>query len=74
MSEGRLAELMESLEADVEDTLPTLKLFQKGGVMHDELVDVLLAYAMYAATADGGLRPPKHVSGALLPLSTWSQR
>jgi hypothetical protein len=41
-------EVMKQLEDDVERTLPTLKLFQKGGVMHEELVDLLLAYTVYA--------------------------
>jgi TBC1 domain family member 14 len=61
------AEVMERLEKDVEDTLPTLKLFQKGGVMHEELVDVLLAYTAYAASLD--LRAPRYVGWARLLLS-----
>ncbi|KAM0754750.1 hypothetical protein T439DRAFT_284256 [Meredithblackwellia eburnea MCA 4105] len=37
-----------AMHEDVSDTLPTLKLFQKdGGVMHDELVDIILAYTVH---------------------------
>ncbi|KAI5481595.1 TBC domain protein, Rab GTPase activator [Pseudohyphozyma bogoriensis] len=39
----------EKMEHDVEDTLPDLKLFQKdGGVMHEDLMGVLLAYSVHA--------------------------
>lgn len=65
--DGVWEEVMRRLEEDVEDTLPTLKLFQKGGVMHQELVDVLLAYTAYAASVD--LRPPRYVRGSLFPIT-----
>ncbi|ORY82308.1 rab-GTPase-TBC domain-domain-containing protein [Leucosporidium creatinivorum] len=65
VGEGRWEEVVERLERDVEETLPTLKLFQKGGVMHDELVDVLLAYTMYASSVS--LRPPRYPVGIACP-------
>ncbi|GAA5967494.1 hypothetical protein JCM11641_000566 [Rhodosporidiobolus odoratus] len=45
--EGRLEEVRRAAEEDVEGTLPTLKLFQKGGVMHDELMELLLVWSVY---------------------------
>ncbi|GAA5872232.1 hypothetical protein JCM8547_004789 [Rhodosporidiobolus lusitaniae] len=45
--EGRLDEVKREAEEDVEGTLPALKLFQKGGVMHEELLDLLLAWSVY---------------------------
>jgi hypothetical protein len=57
IEEGRYPEgVMEQLLEEVQETLPALKMFQKGGVMHDDLVDVLLAYSVY------GSGPPRHVS------------
>ncbi|GAA6002018.1 hypothetical protein JCM10207_003040 [Rhodosporidiobolus poonsookiae] len=47
VEEGRLEEVRKEAEEDVERTLPTLKLFQRGGVMHEELMDLLLAWSTY---------------------------
>lgn len=58
-------ELVTALEQDVIDTLPTLKLFQKDGVMHDDLFDVLLAYVSYQASET--LQPPRYVGFCLGP-------
>lgn len=60
VSEGRYPEeVMSALLKDVEQTLPKTKLFQKDGVMHDDLVDLLLAYSIY----DG---EPRYVRAPLL--------
>lgn len=57
LSEGTYGkDVLEALEKDVEQTLPTLKLFQSGGVMHEDLVDLLLAYTVYASET------PRYVS------------
>ena len=57
IDEGRYpGSVMDQLLEEVEETLPALKMFQKGGVMHDDLVDVLLAYSVYGTGA------PRHVS------------
>jgi hypothetical protein len=47
LEEGWMEGVKEEAEEDVEGTLPALKLFQKGGVMHEELVDLLLAWSVY---------------------------
>lgn len=61
IDEGRYPpDVLAALERDVEDTLPTLKLYQKGGVMHDDLVDVLLAYIGYQASET--MERPRYVS------------
>lgn len=36
-----------ALMQDVQVTLPLLRLFQSGGVMHEDLVDILLAYTVF---------------------------
>ncbi|BGP14683.1 hypothetical protein JCM10213_006237 [Rhodosporidiobolus nylandii] len=45
--DGRLDEVRRLAEEDTEGTLPTLKLFQSGGVMHEELMELLLAWSVY---------------------------
>lgn len=40
-------EVKRVMERDVEGTLKELKLFQKGGAMYDDLIDLLLAYSVY---------------------------
>lgn len=35
------------MDDDVAETLPVLKMFQLGGVMHDDLVDLLVAFSIY---------------------------
>lgn len=52
----------ELLLEDVEGTLEGLKLFQKGGVMHDELCALLRAASWWLATKDGGTKPLRYVS------------
>lgn len=37
----------EAIRRDVAEAFPELKIFQPGGPLHDALVDVLMAYAMY---------------------------
>ncbi|KAK4058330.1 hypothetical protein OIO90_000487 [Microbotryomycetes sp. JL221] len=69
---------LEKLERDVQETLPTLKLFQKDGVMHDDLVDILLAFTVFQAGLTGQVRYPIGLAcpGALLlvnmaPADAW---
>ncbi|EHL02089.1 putative TBC1 domain family member 12 [Glarea lozoyensis 74030] len=38
---------LDKIELDVESTYPDLRIFQAGGPLHDSLLDVLKAYAMY---------------------------
>lgn len=46
--EGRYpAGEMEMLLRDVEETMPDLKMFQEGGVMHEDLVELLMAFSVY---------------------------
>ncbi|GAA6062720.1 hypothetical protein JCM10212_002271 [Sporobolomyces blumeae] len=42
-----LERVVAEAEEDAERTLPTLKLFQKDGVMHDDLIDLLLAWSVH---------------------------
>ncbi|KAM0788192.1 hypothetical protein ACM66B_001351 [Microbotryomycetes sp. NB124-2] len=72
------ADELEKLLQDVQVTLPTLKLFQKDGVMHDDLVDILLAYTVWEAGATGQVRYPIGLAcpGAMLlvnmaPADAW---
>ncbi len=37
------------MDDDVAETLPTLKMFQAGGVMHDDLIELLVAYSVYSS-------------------------
>ncbi|KAL8277812.1 hypothetical protein RQP46_009795 [Phenoliferia psychrophenolica] len=67
-SEGRYpGEEWEALLEDVEMTLPTLKIFHKeGGVMHEELVDILLAYTVYWGGQPRYPRGLSYTAGMLL--------
>lgn len=47
LEDGSLEDVKRAAEEDVEGTLPALKLFQRGGVMNEELVDLLLAWSVY---------------------------
>ncbi|GAA6031805.1 hypothetical protein JCM8097_001999 [Rhodosporidiobolus ruineniae] len=48
LDDGRIDDAtLAALEEDVARTLPALKLFQKSGVMNEDLVDVLLAWTVY---------------------------
>lgn len=38
---------LDNIQADVVNTYPELRIFQKGGPLHNSLTDVLKAYAMY---------------------------
>ncbi|KAI9746826.1 MAG: hypothetical protein M1835_002376, partial [Candelina submexicana] len=57
----------EAIERDVEDVFPELKIFQRGGPLHEGLVDVLMAYAMYRS--DVGYVYGTHLIAALLSLT-----
>ncbi|KDE03059.1 hypothetical protein MVLG_06448 [Microbotryum lychnidis-dioicae p1A1 Lamole] len=46
-------ETMAALEEDVQGTLRNLKLFQRGGAMHEDLINLLLGYVVYASKATG---------------------
>ena len=63
--EGRYpAGEMEMLLRDVEETMTELKMFQEGGVMHEDLVELLMAYSVYS---DG---VPRYVRCSLLRCGT----
>lgn len=49
-----------SIRRDIQTVFPELKIFQAGGPLHDGLLDVLMAYAMYRS--DVGYRHGTHVS------------
>lgn len=59
LEEGRedVGRVKRDAEEEMERTLPTLKLFQKGGVMHEDLLDLLLAWSVHDP-----LTPPRYVS------------
>ena len=65
--DGRRAEWFTAIRRDVgERTWPDLRIFQEGGPLHESLVDVLFAYAMYRG--DIGYVPGCNVSLFPLPL------
>ena len=49
-----------AIRRDVKITFPELNIFQPGGPLHDDLVDVLMAYSMYRS--DVGYSHGTHVS------------
>ncbi len=51
---------LDMIDADVKKTYPELKIFQPGGPLHESLLDVLRAYAMYRS--DVGYVPGTSVS------------
>lgn len=53
----------DAIRRDVNVTLPELKLFQLGGPLHTDLVEILMAYSMYRS--DVGYSHGTHVSSAL---------
>ncbi|KAF2141751.1 uncharacterized protein K452DRAFT_228058 [Aplosporella prunicola CBS 121167] len=57
----------ESILRDTNDAFPELKIFQLGGPLHDTLVDVLMAYAMYRS--DVGYVYGTHLIAGLLVLN-----
>ncbi|GAA5828456.1 hypothetical protein JCM11251_006258 [Rhodosporidiobolus azoricus] len=56
-----MGEVKAEVEEDVEGCLPALKLFQKGGVMHEDLMDLLLAWSVYEKTT------PRYAQGLAYP-------
>lgn len=50
----------DAIRRDVKVTFPELKIFQPGAPLHDDLVDVLMAYSMYRS--DVGYSHGTHVS------------
>ncbi|GAA5910639.1 hypothetical protein JCM6882_001046 [Rhodosporidiobolus microsporus] len=60
-AEGRFGDVRGEAEEDVEGCLPALKLFQKGGVMHEDLMDLLLAWSIYEKTT------PRYAKGLAYP-------
>ena len=63
------AQWFAAIARDVEDTMPDLGVFQEGQVLHSQLTDVLMAYAMYRS--DVGYVHSIHLPAALL-LYTYS--
>lgn len=56
-----------AIREDVKEAFPELKIFQPGGPLHDTLIDVLMAYAMYRS--DVGYVYGTHVSCLRSPFS-----
>ncbi|KAL8903671.1 MAG: hypothetical protein Q9207_003773 [Kuettlingeria erythrocarpa] len=56
----------DAIRRDVNVAVPELNLFQRGGPLHDGLVDVLMAYSMYRS--DVGYSHGTHLLAALLLL------
>ena len=50
----------DAIRRDVKVAFPELNIFQPGGPLHDDLVDVLMAYSMYRS--DVGYSHGTHVS------------
>ncbi|KAI4287710.1 MAG: hypothetical protein L6R35_003030 [Caloplaca aegaea] len=57
----------DAIRRDVHATFPELKIFQRGGPLHDGLVDVLMAYSMYRS--DVGYSHGTHVRHLFLRTS-----
>lgn len=55
----------DAIRRDVDVAIPELNLFQRGGPLHDGLVDVLMAYSMYRS--DVGYSHGTHVRRSSLP-------
>ncbi|GAA5942586.1 hypothetical protein JCM3775_000267 [Rhodotorula graminis] len=58
---GRLAEVERAARADAQRTLPALHMFQEGAVMHDDLMEILVAWAVYEKTT------PRYPDGLAFP-------
>jgi len=58
---GRLGEVERAARADAERTLPALHMFQEGAVMHDDLMEILVAWAVYEKST------PRYVRRSLSP-------
>lgn len=59
--EGKLVEVEAAAKEDVKRTLPALKLFQEDRVMHDDLIELLLAWSVYEQ------RTPRYAEGLAFP-------
>lgn len=59
--EGQLVEVEAAAKEDVKRTLPALKLFQENRVMHDDLMELLLAWSVYEQ------RTPRYAEGLAFP-------
>ncbi|GAA5975905.1 hypothetical protein JCM10908_005323 [Rhodotorula pacifica] len=59
--EGRLVEVEAEAKEDVARTLPALKLFQEGRVLHEDLMSLLLAWGVYEK------RTPRYAEGLAFP-------
>lgn len=57
------------MDADVAETLPTLKMFQVGGVMHEDLVELLVAYSVYSPGEEAHYPQGLSYLGAMLLLN-----
>ncbi len=57
----------DAIRRDVKVTFPELNIFQLGGPLHNDLVDVLMAYSMYRS--DVGYSHGTHLTAALLILT-----
>ncbi|KAI9683333.1 MAG: hypothetical protein M1829_005403 [Trizodia sp. TS-e1964] len=63
----RQSEWFKAIRRDVKETYPELKIFQHGGPLHTDLVDVCMAYAFYRS--DVGYCYGNHLITALLLLN-----
>ena len=61
---GKEKAWFDAIRRDVKTTFPELNIFQPGGPLHDDLVDVLMAYSMYRS--DVGYSHGTHVSVSIL--------
>lgn len=57
----------DAIRRDVKVTFPELNIFQPDGPLHDDLVDVLMAYSMYRS--DVGYNHGTHLAAALFTLT-----
>lgn len=70
IEEGTLSsEVVDALDRDIEITLPLLKLFQRDGVMHEDLKNVLLAYCVFNEGKPRYVRHRTHSDPLLTRLS-----
>ena len=58
---------VDAIHRDVKSTFPELNIFQPGGPLHHDLIEVLMAYSMYRA--DVGYSHGTHLTAALLSLT-----
>jgi len=72
MYSAKEREIFENIQRDVKQTFPDLKIFQECGPLHENLLDVLMAYSMYRS--DVGYVYGTHVVAALLLLNQSSEQ